>query len=473
MTLVAGVDLSPQSCKVLVCDAATGRMVRAGRANYPTVTEVSPESWWQALREAIVDAGGLDDVKAISVAGQQHGMVCLDESGEVVRDALLWNDTRSARAADDLIAELGGGNATAGSAAWAAAVGTVPVASLTVTKLRWLAEHETDNAERVAAVCLPHDWLSWRLAGYGPGSGPDGLAALVTDRSEASGTGYWSGASEGYRMDLLRMGLGHDAILPRVLAPLESALETPAGQRIGPGAGDNAAAALGLGLVQGGVAVSLGTSGVISAICPTPPRDATGLVAGFSDATGMFLPLACTLNASRVLDAAKELLGISYQELDRQAVSASDGANGLVMVPYLEGERTPNKPYARGAIHGLRLSNATSQCFARATVEGLLCLMADAMDAIGALGIPMTSVNLIGVGARSAAVCELAPKVFGRPVAVPPLAEYVALGAARQAAAVLAGAWPIWELPGSTLYKAEPVPMIREQYAAVRNLTIQ
>uniref|UniRef100_UPI001FEC4EE9 FGGY family carbohydrate kinase n=1 Tax=Pseudonocardia pini TaxID=2758030 RepID=UPI001FEC4EE9 len=190
--LVAGVDSSTQSCKVVVRDAESGELVRSGRATHPDGTEVEPKHWWAALQQALEQAGGLGDVAAVSVAGQQHGMVCLDSSGEVVRPALLWNDTRSAAAAAALVDELG-------AQAWADATGTVPVASITVTKLRWLAEHEPAHASRVAAVCLPHDWLTWQLRG-----GRD-LDALVTDRSDASGTGYFD-ASAGelgeYRRDL-------------------------------------------------------------------------------------------------------------------------------------------------------------------------------------------------------------------------------------------------------------------------------
>lgn len=199
MPLVAGVDSSTQSCKVVIRDAETGALLRQGRAPHPDGTEVDPEAWWQALRSAADEAGGLADVAAVSVGGQQHGMVCLDEAGRVVRPALLWNDTRSADAAADLIEEAGGGSA--GRRFWAEATGSVPVASFTLTKLRWLATHEPELAARVAAVCLPHDWLTWRLAGA------PGLGALRTDRGTpaAPATGRrppvttdwtcWSGAS--------------------------------------------------------------------------------------------------------------------------------------------------------------------------------------------------------------------------------------------------------------------------------------
>src|SRR6478752_8552233 len=201
--LVAGVDTSTQSCKVVVCDAETGEVVRTGRASHPDGTEVDPRHWWDAWREASGD-GILDGVSAIAVGGQQHGMVLLDEHGEVVRPALLWNDTRSAQAALDLIDELGGPQA------WVDAVGLVPVASFTVTKLRWLRDHEPENAARTAAVALPHDWLTWRLAGS------TSIDDLTTDRGDASGTGYWSPLTEEYRRDLLELGLGHDVVLPRV-----------------------------------------------------------------------------------------------------------------------------------------------------------------------------------------------------------------------------------------------------------------
>jgi xylulokinase len=484
MALVAGVDSSTQSCKVVVRDAETGALVRSGRASHPDGTEIHPRHWWDALQTAVADAGGLDDVDAVAVGGQQHGMVALDADGEVVRDALLWNDTRSAPSAADLVAELGAQSDDGdGAGAWARAIGSVPVASLTVTKLRWLRDHEPDAAARVAAVALPHDWLTWRIAGYGPGSGAEGLHALVTDRSDASGTGYWSPFDEDYRRDLLTLALGHDAVLPRVVAPHASAGTAGAGGAtspvrtgalLGAGAGDNAAAALGLGLVTGDVALSIGTSGVVSAISATPTADGSGLVTGFADATGAYLPLACTLNASRVLDAAARMLDVDHAGLSALALSAPAGADGLVLVPYLEGERTPNKPDATGALHGMRLANTTPAHLARAAVEGMLCALADGLDALRAQGVPVERVFLIGGGAQSEAVRRIAPAVLGLDVAVPTPGEYVADGAARQAAWVLSGADtpPVWTAAGAAeVYRADAAPQVREQYAAVRELT--
>lgn len=460
MTLVAGIDSSTQSCKVVVRDADTGALVRQGRASHPDGTSCPPDAWWQALQTAIAGAGGLDDVAAISVGGQQHGMVCLDADGQVVRDALLWNDTRSAQAATDLVAELGGPRA------WADAVGSVPVASFTVTKLRWLARHEPDNAARTEAVCLPHDWLTWHLGGTGD------LAALATDRSDASGTGYWSPSTGEYRRDLLKLAFGRDLLLPTVLGPDGSPGRTPGGALLGPGAGDNAAAALGVGARPGDVVVSIGTSGTVFSVAATPAADDTGTVAGFADATGHYLPLVCTLNAARVLDAAATMLGVDHAELSRLALSAPAGSDGLVLVPYLEGERTPNKPDATGSLHGLTLGTSTAAHLARAAVEGMLCALADGLDALRAQGATVDRVVLVGGGARAEAVRRIAPAVFGCPVVVPPPGEYVADGAARQAAWVATGAAPDWSLDGLETFEAAPVPAIRARYTEARDLTL-
>lgn len=467
MTLVAGVDSSTQACKVVVREADTGRLVREGRASHPPGTEVDPEAWWAALQKALAQAGGLDDVDAVAVAAQQHGCVCLDEAGKVVRPALLWNDTRSAEAASELVTELGSGDA--GRREWAQAVGSVPVAAFTVAKLRWIAEHEPDTVRRIAAVCLPHDWLTWRLAG---GSGGDSLERLATDRGDASGTGYWSPGSGTYRLDLLERALGRQARVPRVLGPSEVAGET-AGAVLGAGTGDNAGAALGLGAEAGDVIVSIGTSGTVFAVTDSGTADPSGTVAGFADATGRFLPLVCTLNAARVLDATARLLGVDHSELSRLALSAPGGADGLVLVPYLEGERTPDRPQATGAIHGLTLTSSSPAHLARAAIEGLLCGLADGLDALVAHGVHVERVILIGGGARSDALRRIAPAILGHPVSVPPPSEYVADGAARQAAWALAGTTepPPWDDAGAEVYESDPMPSVREQYARVRDLT--
>jgi len=458
--LVAGIDSSTQACKVAVCDANTGAVIREGRASHPEGTEIAPPAWESAAMDAIAYAGGFDDVDAIAVGAQQHGMVCLDATGQVVRPALLWNDVRSADAALALIDELGG------TRAWAQAVGVVPLAAITVSKLRWLADNEPHLADRTAAVCLPHDWLTWRLRG------DTEIATLTTDRSDASGTGYYDAASDGYRFDLLELAArGRRPNVPTVLGPSDQNVRS--GTIFGAGLGDNAAAALGLGTEEGDVIVSVGTSGVVAAVTANPVRDDSGFVAGFADGTGHYLPLVCTLNGARVIDAAAAMLRVDHDELSRLALSAPPGSEGLVLVPYLEGERTPNRPNATGALHGLRVSNATSANLARAAVEGLLCALADGLAQLTRHGIVARRILLVGGGARSRALREIAPAVFGMPVLAPNPAEYVALGAARQAAWALCGSLrpPAWKPPPTDEYTADPAPAVPERYAQVRDLT--
>lgn len=464
--LVAGVDSSTQSTKVVVCDGATGEVVREGRAAHPDGTEVDPAAWWAAYEEA-TSSGLLDDVRAIAVAGQQHGMVTLDEDRNVVRKALLWNDTRSAQAAADLVRELGGAQA------WADAVGTVPLASITVAKLRWFAEHEPELAGRAADVVLPHDWLTAQIVGQGTATG----VRLVTDRGDASGTGYWAPSTGSYRPELLVRAFGREIGVPDVLAPQEVAGTTSDGMVVGAGTGDNMGAALGLGLGPGDIVVSLGTSGTVFGVAEAPTADPTGFVAGFADATGRFLPLVCTLNAARVLTAAATTLGTDHAGLDELALSARPGAGGLTLLPYLDGERTPDLPGATGTLGGLTRANLTPANLARAAVEGMLCGLADGLDALRDNGVPVQRVLLIGGAARSTAVQAVASGIFGVPVSVPSPGEYVALGAARQAAWVLArttgaeaGEAPAWPVAAQDVPESggDWATEVREAYTGLR-----
>ena len=456
---VAGVDSSTQSCKVVICDPVTGRIVREGRASHPEGSEVDPQAWWDAFLEAVRAAGGLDDVRALSVGGQQHGMVCLDERGEVIRPALLWNDTRSAGAAEELTCERGDGDRERGARWWARATGLVPVASFTVTKLRWVADNEPENARKIAAICLPHDWLSWKIRG---GFDAVGMEGLCTDRSDASGTGYMDRADAAYRHEILAQALrisveeAEEIILPKICKPAEAmGCGDPAqgwGEiAIGPGCGDNAGAALGVGLGVGQALLSLGTSGVVAVVSETPVEDPSGQVAGFADASGHWLPLACTLNASRILDAVGAMTGLGYEELDEAALSVPD-AGGLRLVPYFEGERTPNLPDATARLEGMTLKNSTRAHLARAGVEGLLAHMRFALECVRELGVPIEKVLVVGGGVRSRAVQSLAPEFLEVPVEFPEAAEYVALGAARQAGALNA---VIPEICGQTRHYAK------------------
>jgi len=421
--LVAGVDSSTQSTKVEVRELDTGAVVARGSAPHPGTTpprsEQDPQAWWSAF-ETAWSAAGSPDIDAISVAGQQHGMVVLDSDREVVRPAKLWNDTESAPDAGWLIKQLAGG-----AADWAAAVGSVPVAAFTVTKLSWLHRSEPDNWARLAHVVLPHDWMTFRLTGE-----------LVTDRGDASGTGYWAAATGEYRSDVLAIidkDRDWSTVLPRVAGAGEVVGKWH-GAKVACGTGDNMAAALGLGLEPGVAVLSLGTSGTAYAVSDTPTADPSGAVAGFADASGRFLPLACTLNATKVTDAIGRLLGVDHAEFDRLALATPAGAGGVTMLPYFDGERTPNLPKATGLLAGLR-SDVSREQLARAAVEGVVCGLLDALDALAAQA-PLSAVRLVGGGARSAAFRQVIAELCDLPVSLADADEAVATGACVQAAAV-------------------------------------
>ena len=469
MTLVLGVDSSTTACKVQVHDADTGALVASGRAPHPEAnppcSEQAPQAWRKAMEEACWAADVTHHPpSAAAVAGQQHGLVALDADGEVLRPAKLWNDTESAPDAGWLLKQLDGG-----AAAWAAACGSVPTAAFTISKLSWLHRSEPEAFDRMAAVLLPHDWLTFTLTGE-----------RVTDRGDASGTGYWSPFDGAYRWDLLTIvdqDKAWESCVPRVLGPADPAGEWRgrSGTIVAAGTGDNMAAALGLGLAPGDLAFSLGTSGTVFSVSGSPTADAGGAVAGFADATGRFLPLVCTLNATRVTNTFGRLLGVGPEELDRLALDAPPGAHGLTLVPYLDGERTPNRPTATGTLAGVRTATDRADV-ARAAFEGVVCGLLDGADALAAAGVDVSGrVLLVGGGAHSAAYRQVLADLCGREVIVPEVTEAVARGAAVQAAAVLhgrdpadvAGAWA----PGVTT-TVEPTPAVdaaavRERYHTV------
>ncbi|GEP35658.1 xylulokinase [Nocardioides szechwanensis] len=457
MTLVLGIDSSTQSTKALLVDAADGTVVDARTAPHPPGTEVDPRAWLAAYDEAT--AGLLERAEAIAVGGQQHGLVALGDDGEPVRDALLWNDTRSAEAARTLVDEMGGPDACA------AAVGSVLVASFTASKLRWVRDHEPDNAARVREVLLPHDYVSRHASAPG--------TAAFTDRGDASGTGYFDATTATWRPDLAAAALGHEPALPRVAADGSAAAETAAGQVVAPGTGDNMAAALGMGLGPGDVLISIGTSGVASAVSAVPVADGTGTVTGFADAQGGYLPMATTLNAARILAHQAQWLGVDLDMLSDLALASVPGAHGATLLPYYGGERTPNRPTAVGTWTGLT-DTTTREDLARAAFEALLCSLADAVDRlVTATGDQPRRLLLVGGAIHSPALRAFAPAILGRTVTLPPLGEYVALGAARQASWALAGTDrpPAWPMADVVELEAEPTPHVRDTYARLRDRT--
>jgi xylulokinase len=409
----------------------------------------------------------------VAVAAQQHGLVVLGAEGEVLRPAKLWNDTESAADAGELVGRLS-------ATAWVEGCGSVPVAAFTVAKLAWLRRCEPDTFARVAHVMLPHDWLTFRLTGR-----------FVTDRGDASGTGYWSPNEDRYRFDLLALvdpAMDWAATLPAVLGPWDQAgtlsgsaaddLGLPEGTMVAAGTGDNMAGALGVGLGPGEVAISIGTSGTVFATADRPARDTTGAIAGFADATGRYLPLVCTLNAALVTEAVGRLLGVDHSGLDALALAAAPGCGGLVLVPYFDGERTPNRPDATGTLHGIR-SDVNREAVARAAYEGVVCSLLEGLDHLTAAGVPTSTGRLVllGGGSRSAAYRQVLASLSGRHVTVPTDGEVVSAGAALQAAVLVtrsewetvADAWGLRRgddtSPGPDLGVSDE---IRRRYATAR-----
>jgi xylulokinase len=474
MPVVAGIDSSTQSCTVELRDADAGVLLGAGSAPHPPTTppvsEQWPRQWWDALVQAFTAAraaAGVSgaEVGAVSVAAQCHGLVLQDAVGEVLRPVKLWNDLTSAPQAQEMVA-------AAGREFWADAVGSVPTAAFTVSKLAWVAEHEPELLTRAASACVPHDWLTWRLCGR-----------LVTDRSDASGTGYYAAHESRYRRDVLERFAGVSAGglgLPAVLRPAEAAgtvsravaaeLGLGAGVVVGPGAGDQHAGALGMGIQPADVLFSLGTSGVVMTVSEASVHDRSGAVDGVCDATGRYLPLVCTLNATKVTDWFRMLLAVDYDEFDALALSVPPSERTLTLAAYLDGERSPDLPNAVGIMAGLRTGTSRAQV-ARAAVDGVVLGLLAGLDAISASVPTGGRVVVAGGGAKSAAYRQAIADFLSREVLVLEAPGATARGACLQAAATLAGAAvddvrDAWRPPvASVTSPGSPVPAeVRERY---------
>lgn len=417
----------------MVVDVISGEIVGTGRAEHAVlgrdgVRETDPEQWWIALGQAISQTGCAKDIAAISVAAQQHGLVVLDTARHPLRPAILWNDVRSAPDALVIVDELGGPERAADL------IGSLPIAAFTVTSWAWLRRMEPDLVRRVAGVRLPHDWLTERLTGN-----------AVTDRGDVSATGWWSTATEAYLPEILDSPAVRLAPewLPRVLKPTEAAGKIRSNSAellglstdviVGPGTGDNPAAALALGIGLGESAISLGTSGTVYTKSSKRSADPSGVVVGLADATGQFLPLACTLNCTQAIDRVA-----AWMSLDREDVAASTRA---VVLPYFDGERTPNLPFSAGSIVGLR-HDTSPQEILLAAYEGAVSSLIDALSVLEAHSgrlDPNVPILLIGGGAQGAAWQSTVRRLSGRAIVVPRAGELAALGAAIQAAVVLTG----------------------------------
>ncbi|MBW4025204.1 MAG: xylulokinase [Proteobacteria bacterium] len=435
--LIAGVDTSTQSCTVVIRRLDDGALVAEARAPHPATTppcsEQDPGDWWRALCAACAGVAALlPSVAAISVGGQGHGLVLLDRANEPTRPAKLWNDTESAPDAARLLERLP-------AADWVSRTGSAPGPALTVSKLAWTARCDPQALAQAAHAMLPADYLIYRLGGR-----------AVTERGGASGTGYFDPVANRWDLALAELAapdLPWDRLVPTVVASgdavsealLLPGLEPLAGAVVGAGSGDNMTAALGLGIEEGDTVISLGTSGTAYTVSRAQVTDVTGTINGYADATGRFLPMITTLNAAKVTDFFRRLLGVDTQRFDAMSLAAEPGSGGVVIVPYLDGERTPNLPHASGQVTGLR-GNTTPGQIGRAAIEGVLCSLLEGRDLLRAAGARMDGrLILTGGAARSHAYQQILADLSGETVYLSEAAEAAAAGAAVQAAAALTG----------------------------------
>jgi xylulokinase len=434
-----GLDSGTQSTRAVLVDGNTGRVVATRSASYdllptdvPGAKEQDPADWVRAAASVFGgvfrDAGqAAGEVAAIGISGQQHGFVPLDADGQVIRPAKLWCDTSTAPQCYTLIARLGG------LARTISLLGNGIPAGFTASKILWLKEHEPDHYARLATVLLPHDYLAFWLTGrphmeWGDASG----TALMDVRSRT-----WCAEA------IAAIDPGLAGTLPPLAHPREPAgVVRPEIARqfgLGPdvlvsGSGDNMMGAIGTGnVVDGIVTASLGTSGTIYACSEQPIVDPAGEVAAFCDATGRWLPLVCTMNVTVATEMVRTLFGLDHAALSEAAASVQPGSNGLMLVPFFEGERTPNVPDGTGVWVGVRPRTFTAAHMARAAMEGVTLGLNYGLNRLRSLGLAPREIRLTGGGSRSAVWRQIAADVFNCPVVCPASEEGAAYGAALHA----------------------------------------
>lgn len=439
-SLLIGIDSGTQSTKALVVDARSGKVCGSGSASYGLIAglpagakEQDPETWRAALvksvklalKEAKATAG---EVVAISVSGQQHGFVPMDKSGAVIRPAKLWCDTTTTAECAEITQALGG---TKGAIR---AVGNAVLPGFTAPKILWLRKNEPENYARLATVLLPHDYLNWWLTGgmfmeFGDASG----SALMDVRKRR-----WSEAAiQAIDPELsgkLPTLSSSDQPAGQLRAEAAKALGLNAGVLVAAGGGDNMMGAIGTGNTrQGVVTASFGTSGTIYACSERPVVDPAGEIAAFCDSTNRWLPLLCTMNVTVATEMVRKDFDLDHAAFEKAAAKAPAGSDGLVLLPYLEGERTPNLPDGTGVFLGVRPATFDAPHFARATMEGVTMGMNYGLRRLAELGVSAKQVRATGGGAKSKLWRQIMADVFQAEVVTLEVSEGAAYGAALQA----------------------------------------
>ena len=439
MSLFIGIDSGTQSVKAVVLDLETRKVIAEARAPHTLIAglppghmEQQPQEWVDALDTVLREVSGkIDDsrVRGIGVSGQQHGFVPLDERGNVIRAAKLWCDTSTTRECDIITKKLGGPKAAIRK------TGNLILPGFTAPKILWLKRNEPENYRRLRHVLLPHDYLNvWLTGNY------------FMEFGDASGTALLDVRKRAWSKDAIN---AIDPALAGWLPPLSASrdaagiLKADLAKRYGftgevvvsAGGGDNMMGAIGTGNVAPGVVTaSFGTSGTIYAYAAKPVVDPQGEIAAFCSSTGGWLPLLCTMNVTTVTEQVRKLFAQDHAALDASVASVPAGSNGLVLLPYFAGERTPNVPDGTGVLLGLNAQNFDSNHFARAAMEGVTMGMNYGLRRLATLGVKAKEIRVTGGGAKSAAWRQLMADVFGVPVVAMVEDEGAALGGALQAA---------------------------------------
>ena len=454
-----GLDVGTQGTKAILYDLETHEVAGRGALSYgllpapgrPNAAEQDPETWMEGIRVSVAAAlesarAVPEDIAAVGVSGQQHGLVCLDARGDVIRPAKLWCDTESAAEADELGAVFG----------WAMQAG------FTSSKALWLKRNEPDAWDATCAVLLPHDYVNYRLTGVLAMEAGDASGVGVMDLTTRAFRSDWCDAVDPKFASTLPDLRPPDVSLGETVGDATSTLGVPAGVPVSVGSGDNMMSAIGAGCVsEGRLVVSLGTSGTLFGYSDAPVFDPTGAVAPFCDATGGYLPLLCTMNCTRVAEEAREAFGagMSHDDLAALACDVPAGSDGVRFLPYLVGERSPNWPGATGALTGIRpKSLASPGVMYRAAVEGATYSLLAGARRMRELGLPApTELAAVGGGSKSKFWRQIVADVFDARVKRPTEPESAALGAAMQAAATLEGA------PVRAYVDAHPPPYAEDE----------
>lgn len=438
MAIVAGIDVGTQSTKVICYDSGSKEMLATSQAPHELLSrddgsrEQKAEWWIDAMKSCFssIDQKIRDKIAAVGVSGQQHGFVPLDSEGNVLYPVKLWNDTSTTRECD-LMTECAGGEDSL-----LENEGNLILPGYTAPKILWFKRHEPELYERLGHILLPHDYINFWLTGeatmeYGDASG----TALLDIRTRS-----WSKRL----LSCIDSERNVEKMLPRLIeahmpagkiSPKASKeLGIPVGIPVSSGGGDNMMGAIGTGTVMDGtLTMSLGTSGTIFGASDKPIIDPKGLLAAFCSSTGIWLPLLCTMNCTVASEVTRKLFDKGVVEFDNEAKEAPIGAEGVIMLPYFNGERTPNYPHGKGCLVGFDLHNMTERNISRAALESAIYGLKIGLDSFKELGYEAKEIRLIGGGAKSPVWRQMVADVCDLPVVVPAITEAAALGAALQA----------------------------------------